>query len=169
MTRHETARRAQNGLRAVRLVMDAYPGQIEGKHLPVIIWEGYSAVPYRDTKGVVTVGVGQTGYWADIPFPEVFDHFEQQARHLTTGFDELPQMVKDAIVVACYRGDWQVSPKTRRLFNNQMYLEAAEEWYDNEDYRVACAQRSGVKDRFEYVGACIEYMILNEYVHYGED
>lgn len=115
---------------------------------PIIEWEGYTDGVYQDTKGIETTGVGQTGRYATMPFPEVFYAKKQELLSYTPNLSSLPDEVQDALLVANYRGDWAGSPKTRALFEDREYKKAAKEFLDNEDYRRG---PEGIRKRFEYV------------------
>lgn len=124
--------------------------------VPIIEWEGFTDGVYTDGKGVRTSGVGQTGKYIDMPYPEVFEIKKQELIRYTPNLASLPESVQDALLVANYRGDWGQSKKTRRLFKAGKYAEAAEEFLNNEDYRKALSEKSGVYKRFEYVAAAIK-------------
>lgn len=118
--------------------------------------EGFSNDVYLDDRGNETVGYGQTGEYANMPFPKVFDIFLKKAQRLTPGFDELPLETQMAVLSATYRGDWGQSLKTRELFNGGLYEEAAKEFLNNDDYRRRKSQgEDGVTKRMEWIAQVI--------------
>jgi GH24 family phage-related lysozyme (muramidase) len=122
--------------------------------VPVIEWEGFSYAVYEDTKGIKTTGVGQTGAYAEMEFPDVFRRKKAELLSYTPDLQFLPPQVQDALLVANYRGDWAQSPKTRNLFDQGLYAEAADEYLDNAEYRNE-ETPAQIKRRFEYVAEAI--------------
>ena len=123
----------------------------------LILHEGFCEEFYEDDKGVRTTGVGQTGKYAYLPFPIVYEMFKDKAIQLTPGYTNLPPEVQAAILSATYRGDWKQSRRTRALFNKGEYLLAAKEFLNNEEYRSRKAKGDdGVTKRMEFVSRAIE-------------
>jgi hypothetical protein len=143
-----------HGSKAVREVVRKYGRKITQEMVPIIEWEGFSHGTYTDTKGVETSGVGQTGKYADVEFPTVFYEKKAQLLKYTPNLSSLSDEVQDALLVANYRGDWASSPKTRALFDQKMYAEAAEEFLNNKEYRDP-ETPAQIKKRFEYVAEAI--------------
>lgn len=123
--------------------------------VPIIEWEGYTDATYTDHKGVATTGVGQTGQYVNKTFPETFYAKKEELLKYTPNLSSFPDEVQDAILVSHYRGDWVGSPKTRALFDQGMYKEAAKEYLNNKDYKEGIP---GIQKRFEYVATAIESM-----------
>lgn len=123
----------------------------------LILHEGYCDGEYTDDKGVVTKGVGQTKHYKDKPFPEVYESFVRQAKDITPQFEYLNEETQAAILSAMYRGDWQQSRKTRMLFNQGKFKEAAKEFLNNNDYnqRKLNNPKDGVVKRMEYISKVI--------------
>jgi GH24 family phage-related lysozyme (muramidase) len=146
------------GDKAVKKVKELYPDCVLTKaHELLIHHEGFCEGVYTDDKGVLTTGVGQTKEYFNMPFPDVFNIFLQKAKDLTPNFDSLSEELKAAIVSATYRGDWQLSKKTRQLFNLGKYQEAADEFLNNKEYRERLLKetKDGVVKRLEYIADCI--------------
>ncbi len=144
------------GNKAVRRVIQRYGREITQEMVPVIEWEGYTDGEYKDTKGITTTGVGQTGKYKEMAFPQVFYQKKAELLKYTPSLSSLPDEVQDALLVANYRGDWAGSPKTRTLFEKGEYGKAAKEFLDNEEYRTTSSE--GIKKRFEYVADTIASM-----------
>lgn len=69
---------------------------------------------------------------------------------MTPGFLSLDEPTQRAIMNAHFRGDWRGSPKTRKLFNEGRYSEAATEFLNHDEYRNAVARgRPGIRRRME--------------------
>ena len=122
----------------------------------LILHEGFCEEFYEDDKGVRTTGVGQTGKYAHLPFPIVYDLFRTKAAALTPNYAQLPPKVQAAILSATYRGDWRQSKKTRELFNKGEYLLASKEFLNNAEYRSRKAKGDdGVTKRMEHIAEMI--------------
>jgi len=143
---------------AVYQVMGRYPGEITQEMIPLIKWEGFSDKPYDCGKGYKTVGVGQTGKYATMRFPEVFQVKLAELVSMTPYYYNLPDFMKDALIQANYRGDWRLSPRTRALFDDKKYEEAAEEFLNNHDYRTSKRTGTGVAERMEAVAEAMKKM-----------
>lgn len=117
----------------------------------VVELEGFTTVPYTDTKGVVTSGVGQTGEFRGKSFRESFKVHEAKTKKLVPNLDNFSEELKAELIQATYRGDLGISKKARSLINEGKYKEAAKEFLDNDDYREAVASGSGIADRMEAV------------------
>jgi GH24 family phage-related lysozyme (muramidase) len=68
-------------------------------------------------------------------------------------FHSFPEPLKDAIFSEHFRGSIQGSPETRRLINEGKYLQASEEFLDNNEYRRAKTDPNirGIRKRMEKV------------------
>jgi len=139
-----------HGSKAVREVIRKYGRQITQEMVPVIEWEGFTHGTYTDTKGIETSGVGQTGIYAALEFPTVFYQKKAELLKYTPYLSSLPDEVQDALLVANYRGDWAGSPKTRALFDQGMYAEAAEEFLNHDEYKDPATPEQ-IKRRMAYI------------------
>lgn len=147
-----------HGIDAITEVARKYGPRITTEMVEVIKWEGYSDEVYEDTKGIKTTGVGQTGVYAELEFPETFHRKKAELLRYTPQLSTLPPQVQDALLVSNYRGDWAQSPKTRALFDQGLYKEAAEEYLNNAEYKSAHTPYS-IKKRFDYVASAIRSMV----------
>ncbi|AUR82617.1 lysozyme domain protein [Vibrio phage 1.026.O._10N.222.49.C7] len=111
--------------------------------------EGYADAPYADTKGITTTGVGQTGEYSGMSAKEAIADKTQQTRNLIPAFDSLDVDTQAQLVSAMYRGDLGQSPKSRALFNQGKYAEAADEFLNNDEYRTT--QHPAIQQRMERV------------------
>lgn len=113
--------------------------ELEGELTPVqrriVELEGYVPTEYKDTKGIVTKGVGQTGDYMDMPFKEVAEIHENVARNLINDYDELPVELQAELTQLAYRGDLQQSEDTVALFNAGRYEEASVELLNNKEFK----------------------------------
>lgn len=128
-------------------------GSLTAEQRIVVDEEGYRDKPYKDTKGVVTTGVGQTGKWAKKTFKETFDAHRADAVRLIPDLDKMPEDVRGYLISATYRGMLQKSPKTVSLINAGKYKEAAVEYLNAKDYREAVLENTdgdNVKDGVQF-------------------
>jgi len=135
--------------------------ELEGRELSfaekvVVKEEGFVNVPYEDTKGITTYGVGQTGEWIDKSFGEAFDAHKEEARRMIPSFDNLSEELQGALMSAVYRGDLQNSKKFRKLFNAGKFKKASVEFLDNADYRRSVKVGDGVHGRMERIANIVK-------------
>jgi len=151
------------GQQAIRVVEQELGRPLTNPEKRVVEEEGYVAGDYRDDKGILTSGVGQTGKYRGMGFDETFKAHEYTAKKMIKDFDRLPEGVQGELIQAAYRGDLQGSPKFRRLFNQGKYAEAADEFLDNDDYKISkklneSGKPHGVQGRMERVADAVRAM-----------
>jgi GH24 family phage-related lysozyme (muramidase) len=132
--------------------------------------EGLKNRPYKDSKGLWTVGIGhlmspdevkQIGDRA-LTDQEVNEMFardlaqkEKLARNkLGAPYDKLPTPAKVAVLDGFFRGDMSGSPRAMALIRAGKLAEAADEYLNNQEYRDSVAknkrgERHGVAGRME--------------------
>ena len=108
--------------------------------------EGFSAVPYLDTKGILTSGVGQTGVYRDMTFHEAFKAHKARAIARFPQWESFRAELRAHLIAAEYRGSLGHSPKTVRLINEEQWQEAAVEFLRNDEY-LGPETPSGIKKR----------------------
>lgn len=138
----ETTKRLQmpntkrfHGHDAVRAAADYY-GQkvIDPVAAHIIEEEGFVPGVYEDHKGIPTEGVGLTGEFIGKNFfTDVMPVFEQRARQMVKGYDQMSEDMRKAVISAVYRGD--LGPKTAKLLSSGKYKEAAKEYLNHAEYR----------------------------------
>ena len=116
----------------------------------VVLVEGYSDKVYRDTKGIPTKGVGQTGPWLNKTFRESFEHHEDRVIKRIPSYPSFPTYLRAELMQAEYRGDLGLSPKAVGLLNDERYIAAAEEFLNNREYKNPRTPKS-IKKRLEAV------------------
>ena len=137
------------GRDAVNKVEEIY-GPLTPEMERVVELEGFVDVPYKDTKGITTFGVGQTGEFIEAGFPAAFEAHVDRARSRIPELDNLPTALRAELIQAEYRGDLGLSPATVRLINQGRYLEASQEFLNNREYESASTPRA-IKRRMEDV------------------
>lgn len=148
------------GQEAVNKVEKLIGRKLSIPEIRVVEEEGYVEGKYKDDKGNVTSGVGQTGKYMNMSFEDTFKAHEDIARSMIPSYDDLPDLVKAELAQAAYRTDLQQSPEFRKLFNAGKYEEAAKEFLDNKDYRDSLVRNSrgedhGVARRMEAVANAV--------------
>lgn len=133
--------------------------EMEGRDLSVVEervvrLEGFVQSDYKDSKGITTQGVGQTGKYIGMPFSDVLKVHEVATRTLIPSYDELPETLRAELVQAMYRGDLGNSPMARELFNAGLYKEAAKEFLNNDEYNNKSTPKS-IKARMQSVSNAI--------------
>lgn len=113
----------------------------------VAIDEGFSSVPYKDSKGNKTIGAGLTkDYFTDDPtklganFSRAIQDKQQTLRNkFGAAYPEDPQK-EAALVSLAYRGD--VYPKWTKLFKEGKTKEAQQEFWNNNEYKKLLRQEN---------------------------
>lgn len=117
--------------------------------------EGVRNSPYKDSKGLWTVGIGHLMTPEEIKSigtrklsdQEVNDIFARDLNSkvkmvrskLGNTYDTLPTRVKVAIIDGFFRGDMSGSPKALELIKAGKLNEAADEYLNNREYRDSVA------------------------------
>lgn len=114
----------------------------------VVMCEGYATELYRDTKDILTGGVGQTGEWLNRPFRDAFAHHADRAASRFPNFRLFPSYLRTELVASEYRGDLGLSPKACEHIRNGRWEVAAGEFLDNDEYRHP-ATPAGIKKRLQ--------------------
>ena len=125
--------------------------------------EGLSLQPYRDSKGIWTIGIGHKilsgeNFVNGITEDEAYKLFSldiqnklSTARRLFKDFDSLPQSVKVALLDGVYRGEHKSHYNTTKLINSGQWSKAAKEYLRNQEYFSSKSKGSkhGVWKRME--------------------
>jgi len=130
---------------AVAMVSNKYNKELTYIEKYIVMKEGYNPNVYTDAKGIQTTGVGQTGEYADKPFPDVVDAFTAKAKKHFKNFDGYPESVQAVLVAAMYRGDVKKDYTWVKAFNEGDYETAAKHIIDTPDYY----KYQGVHDRLD--------------------
>lgn len=114
--------------------------------------EGRRNRPYKDSKGLRTVGVGHlmaptepdrvlSDAEVDALFAADLAAKEKAARGKLgdAAFDSLPEKAKVAVIDGFFRGDLAGSPKTLKLLKEGKLSQAADEYLNNAEYRASKA------------------------------
>jgi GH24 family phage-related lysozyme (muramidase) len=146
---------AKTGKSAIKAVEKMEGRKLSDKERRVVELEGFSPVPYLDSRGNVTIGVGQTKEFAKQSFSASFKAHEKRAASRIHNYDQLPEWLQTELIQAEYRGDLGGSPTFRKLFNAGKYADAAQEFLDNDDYRESLSEGSGIAGRMEAVANAV--------------
>lgn len=140
------------GSEAIQQV-EAAEGPLSPTEKRIVELEGYADAEYVDTKGIPTVGVGQTGEFSNVSFKDTVAKFEADTRSMIPNFDTLSPALQTELVQAAYRGDLQQSPEARNLINQGRFAEASQEFLNNDEYQTT--DRAHIRDRMESVASTI--------------
>lgn len=127
--------RTYHGNDAVREVEKMEGRKLTPEEIKVVHHEGFVSGQYKDTKGITTSGVGQTGQYMGMPFSQVYQLHEDRVRKRIPDYDMLPDFLRAELMQAEYRGDLGGSPRTIQLINAGLYDRAASEFLNNAEYR----------------------------------
>jgi GH24 family phage-related lysozyme (muramidase) len=121
--------------------------------------EGLKLKPYRDSKGILTIGVGHR-IMPDEDFSSGIDKEQAQeifskdvlakinvAERLFPKYNTYPDYVKIALLDGVFRGDHKAKYKTTKFINNGDFKAAARESIRNNDYTTSKANNTGVWKR----------------------
>jgi GH24 family phage-related lysozyme (muramidase) len=127
--------------------------------------EGVRNKIYRDSKGLLTIGIGHlvrpeemalfkgktlTDDQVEALFKKDVDQkMVLIQRHFGSTFNSFPEAVKIAILDGYFRGDLSSSPNTRNLLKSGNFGAAAKEYLNNKEYRHALSTGSGVAARMQ--------------------
>ena len=111
--------------------------------------EGYNPEVYDDTKGVKTIGFGQTGEFSNVPFDKVVSTFEDRTRRIVPSYDSLPEGLQLRLLDSTYRGGISGSEKTLGHINAGRWQEAATEFLDHGDFRRSLEGNGAIADRMQ--------------------
>jgi LysM repeat protein len=126
--------------------VEEFEGELPLAARRVVELEGFVDVPYKDQKGVVTAGVGQTGDFIHQSFMDSFEDHVDRAEDKIPKLRKLPEALQAELIQAEYRGDLGQSPTFVKLFNNGQYKQAAKEFLANDEYKGHVAERDGGGD-----------------------
>lgn len=130
-------------------------GKLSPEQKHVVKYEGYVAGEYKDSKGISTRGVGQTGKYKNMTFKESFDEHEKDLIKLIPSYRKHTPGVRKELIQAMYRGDISGSPTFRKLFNAGKYRDAAKEFLNNDEYKDPKTQTQ-IKKRMESVAKVVK-------------
>ena len=124
-----------HGAQAVAKARELLGRPLSASEAHIASVEGYSLETYDDTKGVATVGFGQTGEFSGMPFDEVVASFENRTRGIIPSYDTLPEALQLRLLDSTYRGGISGSGNTLDHVNAGRWQDAATEFLDHGDFR----------------------------------
>ena len=123
----------------------------------VVSLEGFVDGTYKDTKGIVTSGVGQTGIWRGKPFKSAVREHINRAKELVPNFQGLSEELKAELVQLVYRGDIKASNKWLKAFNKGNYKEAEKLFRNHREWQgyIKSGKGGNIPDRLEAAAKAI--------------
>ena len=154
------------GKKAVSEVEKRLNRRLTPEEKRIVELEGFVDAYYKDSKGVLTRGIGQTGAYAEgetslSGFDKAYqEHLNRlKAREGMGMFDKYSPSLRQELVQAEYRGDLGQSPNFRKILAEaktaEDYNKAADEFLRNQDYVKAKESNSGVAPRMEAVADAV--------------
>lgn len=129
-------------------------GTEEAEKALLLSLEGYRSEPYRDTKGILTSGVGQTGIYRDMTFHQAYKAHKYRAMARFPQWESFRSDLRAHLIAAEYRGSLGGSPNTVRLINEGKWQDAAREFLRNDEY-LDPATPAGIKKRMAYLAGLL--------------
>ena len=126
-------------------------GELTPEQKYVVEHEGFVDGEYKDTKGISTSGVGQTGKYKDMSFKKVFKIHKDEAKRYVPKFDSLSENRQKALMSLIYRGDMKKDYKWVKHLNKGDYEKASVELLNHEEYKglLKTNPKSGIIGRLE--------------------
>ena len=143
-----------HGKQAVKKVEEQIGRPLSYIEKRIVEEEGYSEGEYKDTKGIITSGVGQVGKYKGMSFEETVAAHTNEAKRLIPNLDQFPEEVQAELIQATYRGDIGGSPKALKKLNEGDFTGFAEEFLNNAEYR-SDETSQGIKNRMEKVASSV--------------
>ena len=144
-----------HGEQAVKTVESREGRQLSPIERRIVLEEGFVPTIYKDSKGIPTYGVGQTGKWITKGFTATVRHHIERVRQRLPMYDQFPEFLKEELVQSEYRGDLGLSPKAMDLMTQGRYEQASKEFLDNAEYKNPKTSQ-GIKRRMKSTADAIE-------------
>jgi hypothetical protein len=123
------------GEEAVTHIESLYGITLSNAQKRVVSLEGFVPGYYKDSKGNLTYGVGQTGEYIQKGFYSSFEDHQDRVETVFGPIGMLNEEVSNELIQLMYRGDIEKSNKWVGLFNKANYKGAALELLDHKEYR----------------------------------
>jgi len=135
----------------------AVEGNIPPEAERIIELEGFVDVPYLDHKGIVTVGVGQTGDFMRKSFMETFREKEEDVAEIIDNYETFPSYLKAELVQAMYRGDIKKGHNWVKQVNQGKFKKASDTFLIHKEYEdlLKTDPDNGVVARLEAVSKAL--------------
>lgn len=143
-----------HGKQAVKKVEEQLGRPLNYVEKRIVEEEGYADGEYKDTKGIITSGVGQVGKYKGMSFEETVAAHVNEAKRLIPNLDQFPEEVQAELIQATYRGDIGGSPNAIKKLNAGDFTGFAEEFLNNDEYRSDETSK-GIKNRMEKVASSV--------------
>lgn len=138
---------------AVRKV-EELEGPLTEEQKKVVRHEGFVGVPYLDSKGVPTIGVGMTGKYMKGTFKDAFSDRKALLVKKIPKLEGMPEYLRAELIQSSYRGGINQSTDTIKLINKGLYEEAAGEFLNNREYFNPFTE-AGVENRMRDVSLAL--------------
>ena len=103
-------------------------GLLSNKERRIAELEGFVNGWYKDHKGNLTFGAGQTEEYADMTFKDTVAAHEDTARRLFKNYDKYSERLQIELLQGVYRGDFKSTHTTTKLINKGKFTEASREF-----------------------------------------
>jgi len=150
-TKGEVPKHTLYGNAAIKEVESIYGIKLTAPQKRIVTLEGFVPGFYKDDRGVMTYGVGQTGEWIDKGFVAAYEHHQDLAEDIFGSFNRFTPELQGELMSLTYRGDVKRGYNWVRQFNQGNYEEAADQLLIHREYmdRKASGKKDGVVKRLE--------------------
>jgi|TARA_R110000765_G_scaffold128258_3_gene226390 GH24 family phage-related lysozyme (muramidase) len=152
------------------------PFDVDKAYTTIRAYEGFRSKPYKDTKGLWTIGVGHligdgsAKAYKDSPFykktiseddatklakSELLKRLPNVVSLIGKRFFDMSPETQRELVASYYRGGITGSPDTLDLIRVGKYKEASEEFLRHDDYKEAVKSGSGVAKRMKNLSVAL--------------
>ena len=136
----------------------------------VVRVEGYVPGFYKDLKGNITKGVGQTGEYINETFVETFNKHQKKAENIMGPLNVYPVAIQSLLMKAVYRGDMAPNHRWVHEFKKGNFEKAAADFLVNNEYLQYKRKgiTNGITKRFEDIHTTLlEYSYFVKYKKQG--
>ena len=158
------------GEKAVYAVEKSLNVKLTEPQKAVVHAEGYVPGYYKDIKGNITKGVGQTGEYINQTFVQTYEKHQEKAEAIFGELGKFHPKIQGEIMKATYRGDVNVNHKWVHDFKKGNYEAAAADFLINNEYLQYKRKgiKNGVTERFEtFANTLVQYAAYIKYKKQG--
>jgi len=153
------------GKEAIKKVEEKEGRKLSYVEKRVVEEEGYVPSLYKDGKGNITFGVGQTGEFINKSFNDTFKAHLKRLRAKIPSYDSETEEVKAELMSAEYRGDVGKNHNWVKEFNAGNRFSASKEFLKNRDYLQSKDKGTGVHKRMDKIAAALSLPVSESKVY----
>ncbi|MCS5551280.1 MAG: hypothetical protein NZ811_07170 [Gammaproteobacteria bacterium] len=162
---NEVLNNTQLGKDAISHVEELYNIKLNPAQKRIVGVEGFVDGYYKNSDGVLTYGIGQTGEHIQKGFLSAFEAHQDKVENIFGPIGMMSEAVSSELIQLMYRGDVKKSHKWVDMFKKANYKGAAIELLDHAEYKrhKASGKEKGITKRLERASKVIsEYNPIYE-------